>query len=211
MAPLHDVRELLFGDLPIRRWAGSGTGDPWVSFAHAVDLCEAGNSATARQQYYSILAIPHLETRHYLQAWEGLRALGEVPRPSVARHIYGVVLDVPMDESWDTLAAYADYSCRYLNHSGRAIIWDHPSDALDPFVDRLLQAGRSLVSLIEPWPHPRPPLSPGMARISLLCPGGLHFGEGPLGTLLEDPTAAPVLEAGTALLRALVSFGGRDS
>lgn len=205
MASLHELRELLFGDLPIRRWAGSGTGEPWVSFRRAAELSEAGNTAAARLQFFSIIGLPHLETRHYLQAWDGLRALGEEPRAAVSKHLYGVVLDVPMDQGLDTLAAYADYSCRYLNWSGKGTIWEHPTDALDQLIDRLFEAGRTLVAQIGPWHGPRPRLPPRMARISLLCPGGLYFGQAAYAVLLEDAMAAPVLKAGTALLQALAN------
>ncbi|HEV8196337.1 MAG TPA: hypothetical protein VGP87_06830 [Gemmatimonadales bacterium] len=206
MSSLESLREVLFGDLPIRRWAGSGTAEPWVSFRHAADLIEAGDVATARQQLYSIIGLPHLESRHYLEAWAALRELGEQPRPSVAKHLYGVVLDVPMDHGPDSLAAYADYGCRYLNYSGRATIWEHPNDSLDEPIDRLLAAGRTLVDNIGPWQGSRPPLPAGLARISLLCPAGLHFGQAPFRTLQADPMAAPVLAAGTALLQRLVDL-----
>lgn len=200
----HDLRELLFGDLPAQTWAWSGTGEPWDSFRHAVDLIDAGNPATARQQLYNILGFPQWESRHYLQTWDALRALGEVPQAAAANHLYGIVLDVPMEEGGDTLAAYSDYSCRYLNFSGTVTIWDHPNDALNPFIDRLFEAGRALVAHVGVWDGPRPPLPPGMARISLLCPNGLHICQAPMSVLFEDPKAVPLIEAGTALLQVVV-------
>jgi hypothetical protein len=44
--------------------------------------------------------------------------------------------------------------------------------------------------------------------VSLLTPSGLHFGQGPLGALSTDPMAAPIFEAGTALMLALVERAG---
>jgi hypothetical protein len=63
----------------------------------------------------SIVTLPHLPTRHYLQAWKGLRELGEAPKPNVVRLLYAVVLDMPMENGWDTLAVYRDYTCHYAN------------------------------------------------------------------------------------------------
>jgi hypothetical protein len=48
----------------------------------------------------------------------------------------GVVLEVPSGGAYDTLAAYADGSARYLNFSGKAIFWDAP----DPKVKELCLA-----------------------------------------------------------------------
>jgi hypothetical protein len=124
----------------------------------------------------------------------------------VAKHLYGIVLDVPVGHGSDTLAAYADHGCRYLNYSGRATIWEHPNDSLDEPIDRLFATGRTLVERIGPWQGSRPPLPVGLARISLLCPAGLHFGQAPFRALQADPMAAPVLAAGTALLQNLVGL-----
>lgn len=60
--------------------------------------------------------------------------------PAIGTH--GVVLDVPVDGALDTLAAYADGTARYINHSGKAIIWESPdtSHPIRDLVKRLLAA-----------------------------------------------------------------------
>ena len=78
-------------------------------------------------------------------------------------------------------------------------------NAIDLRIDTVLSAERLLVRLIGPWEGPRPLLPPGQARISLLTPGGLHFGQGPFAALSRDPLAAPVIRAAAALMQALVS------
>jgi choline dehydrogenase-like flavoprotein len=51
---------------------------------------------------------------------------------------------------------------------------------------------------------PRPPLPPAMARISLLTPNGLHFGQAPFEAFTGDPMAAPIIGAAMQLMQALI-------
>ena len=51
----------------------------------------------------------------------GPQPLGE--QPSDPARLYGVVVDMPVDDGLDTLAGYADGSCRYVNHSGKVLVW----------------------------------------------------------------------------------------
>jgi hypothetical protein len=48
-------------------------------------------------------------------------------------------------------------------------------------------------------------LRPGLLRLSMLCAGGLYFGEGPLSALGTDPMADPLVAAATRLLQTLIS------
>ena len=203
-APLAELRELLFGDVPLSRWAGTGNEVPWSWFAEAAGYIDGGQPDLARAALVRVLDQPGLESRHYLQAWYGLRGIGVQPPPAQARRVYGVVLDVPVAGGTDTLAAYADHGCRYLNHGGGAIVWDQPDPAMDQLVDRLLRAGQTVADQIGPWDGERPPLPAGVARLSLLCPSGLHFGQAPGDALPTDPLAGPTFAAGTELLVALI-------
>jgi hypothetical protein len=151
------------------------------------------------------LAQSGLESRHYLQAWMGLVSFGVRPVGSEAKHLYGVVLDMPVPGGLDTVAAYEDRSVRYLNFSGAAVIWEHPDSSLDSEIQAFLGAGRQLLAMIGPWEGPRPPLPSGQARISLLTPSGLHFGQADPSLLSRDRMAAPVLQAATELMQALIA------
>ena len=205
--PATDPRELLFGDVPLERWGATGDGEPWVSFRAATKAMSLKDQQGAKQALSEVLAQPGLESRHYLEAWTALNALGIAPDASSAKHVYGVVLDVPVGGGRDTLAAYEDGSARYLNYSGKAIVWDASGTdrEVDARAGALLDAGRALATAIGRWTKARPPLALGTARISLLTSSGLHFGEGPVGTLSSDPLAAPTFEAGAALMQALMS------
>lgn len=118
--------------------------------------------------------------------------------------MYGVVVDVPVNQGLDTVAAYEDRTARYLNYSGAAVVWDSPGGDMDGQVDLLLAEGRTLVQPLGPWEGPRPPLPAGMSRISLLTPSGLHFGQAPFHLFTRDPMSAPLVQAATALMDALI-------
>jgi hypothetical protein len=204
------LREVLFGDVPLGEWAAAGTGEPWASFRAAAEASTRQDSVAARAALQGVLARPGLESRHYLEAWSGLRALGVAPPDAEAKRVFGVVLDVPLSGGLDTLAAYEDRSARYLNQAGGAVVWDTTgADAgVDARVEAFLAAGRTLAAVIGPWEGARPPLPPDTARVSLLTPSGLHFGQGPLAALSREPIAVPLFEAGTALMQALVERAG---
>ena len=91
-----------------------------------------------------------------------------------------------------------------------AALATHPDRApavrcLDGETQGLLAAGRELLARIGPWEGPRPPVPPGQARISLLTPSGLHFGQAAPRLLSGDGMAAPVLQAATKLMQALIA------
>jgi hypothetical protein len=120
----------------------------------------------------------------------------------------GAVIEVSMPSGLDLLAAYADHTARYFNYSGRAVIWEHPDESLDPLTDALLAAGARILQAIAPWPGPRPAAPPaGRVRINLLSPAGLHFGEGPMQVLGADPFAKPTFDAATILMQELIRRG----
>lgn len=201
---VHPLRETLFGDVPLAAWAGTSASEPWRSFAQVSALTPEDRDAAIRG-LEGILALQGLESRHYLEAWTGLTSLGVPPSVGEAKHLYGVVLDMPARGGLDTLAAYEDLSARYLNFSGAAIIWEHPDSSLDDPIRALMSAGGELLAKIGPWDGPRPPLPKDQARISLLTPSGLHFGQADPRLLSRDAMAAPVLRAGTVLMQALIA------
>lgn len=201
-----DLRETFFGDVPLSAWAGGGGGEPWTVFSSAAARLERGDRPGAIDALRSIVQRPGLESRHYLQAWASLRELGIAPAPDEAKHVYGVVVDVPMDSGLDTLAAYEDRRARYVNFSGAVIVWEAPDTRVDGHIRKLLAAGQKLAGLIGPWEGKRPSLPPRQARISLLTPSGLHFGQAPVQALVRDAMAAPVIDAATELMQALIDI-----
>jgi hypothetical protein len=50
-------------------------------------------------------------------------------QPDQARLVLGVAAEMPVRKGHDLLAAYRDGTARYLNYSGKAVIWDDHSDS----------------------------------------------------------------------------------
>src|SRR5450432_999363 len=149
--PHAGLRETFFGDMPLPAWAADNRIEPWTAFSSALACLERNDQHGAIATLQSIVRRSGLESRHYLEAWQGLREMGVSPVPEEAKHVYGVVVDVPMTSGFDTLAAYEDRSARYINFSGAAIIWDAPDSRMDGQVQKLLAAGQALAHLIGPW------------------------------------------------------------
>jgi hypothetical protein len=204
------IRDILFGDLPFSQWPDDAStsvdGEPWHSFISARNQLDSGNQESARAKLRQILQTPDLESRHYLQAWHFLRQLGQAPADGDGKHLYGVVVEVALEDGLDIVAAYADHTARYLNFSGAAIVWERPDESLDAAIDSLLAAGRMVAAQIGPHEGPRPPAPPsGQVRISMLVPSGLHFGQGPFEALSGDPLGGPVIAAAMQLMQSLIT------
>jgi hypothetical protein len=206
-----DIRDLFFGDLPVQRWPEQSSteavsGEPWASFVKSREFSADGDKEKAKHRLHQILSMNDLESRHYVQAWNFLRGLGEQPSPDEAKHLYGVVIEVALDEGVDIVAAYEDHTARYINYSSAGVVWEHPNDSLNELIDDLLNAGRRIVDKIGPWEGARPSFPPaGQARISMLVPLGLHFGQASYDVLSRDQLAGPVLDAGVKLMQGLIA------
>ena len=204
------IRDVLFGDLPFSQWpnesATDAHGEPWLSFVQARDQLNSGDKENSKQTLRRILETANLESRHYLQAWHFLRELGESPSDDEAKRLYGVVVEVTLDEGLDIVAAYADHTARYFNYSGAAVVWERPNESLDQPIDSLLEAGKVVADQIGPWKEARPAAPPkGQVRISMLVPSGLHFGQGPFDALSKDPLGGPVIAAAMQLMQSLIA------
>ena len=204
------IRDTLFGDMPLSAWTGNHSKDqPWVSFQEAEKHLESGNPQMAAQLLRQIIEMSNLESRHYLQAWHFLRSLDVNPPEETAKQIYGVVVEVTMPQGVDIVAAYADRTARYFNFGGAAIIWEHPDDSLDEDIQQLLDAGQAIIHNIGPWENERPGVpAQGQARVNMLTPSGLHFGQAPLNALANDAMGGPIIKAALDLMQALISKRG---
>jgi len=203
------MRDTLFGDAPLASWTDvsphASALEPWSSFLRARQYLEEDDVRHALKALREIVEMPDLESRHYLEAWQSLRDLGENPSAADAKNLLGVVVEVGMPDGGDLVAAYADHHARYYNYSGAAVIWDSPDTSLDSYVDALLLAGRIVVQAIGPWEGSRPAAPKnGIARINLLTPSGLHFGEGPTDVLAKDKLGGPAINAALQLMRELM-------
>ena len=128
------IRQGLFANEPIKelvkRVKLDGNENPFRDIADASKLANEGKKKEAIEKLRSVLQKPPLETRIELWVWSGLREFGEKPDQKSGSEVLGVVMEFPMKEGCDSLAAYADGSARYLNFSGAAIFWDTPDASI---------------------------------------------------------------------------------
>lgn len=203
------IREFLFGDVPVMEWprpdAPHRQEQPWAPFAAAQDAYRRQAPPAAIAALQQVLATPGQESRQYLQAWHFLRALGVEPPLTEGRRVLGVVVEVSLPEGLDLVAAYADLSARYFNHSGAGVVWEKGTDLAGSPIQHLLAAGQAMANVIGPWLEARRAAPPvGHVRINALTPSGLYFGEAPFNTLAQDPLGGPVVAWGQALMQALI-------
>jgi hypothetical protein len=184
--------------------------EPWQSFETARAFAADGNLPQARTILESLAQTPGIESRVRIQAWHSLREIGGQPPAGVHNDVLGVVVEVGMPEGQDFLAIYADLTAYYYNYAGGAVVWLRPDTSLDKQINLVLGAARAIVPLIGPWKEARrPPPGAGIARLNILTPVGLHFGEAPLQALDGDRNARLLLRAATALMAKLTSLPRR--
>jgi hypothetical protein len=202
------IRDTLFGDLPGSAWPSDASlsMEPWVSFIQARSFLDKKDKETAISLLQRITKMPGLEPRHYLQAWHFLRQLGVNPPQDKAKTVYGVIVEVAVKTGADLVAAYTDYTARYLNYTGAGVIWEHPDTSLDAQIEALLKAGQAVANAIGPWDQARPPAPQGdNVRLNMLTPSGLHFGYGSFQTLWNEPMGRSILDPATQLMQGLIA------
>jgi hypothetical protein len=127
--------------------------------------------------------------------------LREIGQPITDKLLFGTVIEVGMDEGLDALAAYADGTIRYINHSGSLFVWDTRTEYSDALVGELLDASIGVVSQIGPWDgHRLDPPAIGNARLTFLVSDGLYFGEGPFEAMTQDPLGGRIIAAGFQIM-----------
>jgi hypothetical protein len=207
--PGSEVRDTLFGDLPLSQWvsplAGTVPLEPWTSFGRAKVHFDSGDARSGVAVLKGILETADLESRHYLEVWHFLRELGLNPPQDRAKDVLGVVVEVGVKDGVDLIAAYVDHRARYYNFSGAAIVWERPNASLDTPIDDLLRAGGAVARVIGPWTGARPSAPPrGEARINMLTPSGLYLGQGPQDSLAKDKLGGPVIAFAFQLMQQLI-------
>ena len=175
---LDDYRKLLFADLTLEEFVTLHNlpNDP---FAKAYQYLKAGETGGTKRCLKEILSNPEAEVRDKLLAWRALRALGEKPPPSVASQVHGVVMEVPIDNSIDTLVAYSDGTSRYVSGSGAGvIIWDSTDDSqVTKLAKNLIKSAEPLVEKAAIYDK-HLPAKDNVIRLSILTYGGIRVREG---------------------------------
>jgi hypothetical protein len=148
------IRQMLFANQSLKEQAKQakidGTDSPFQRISDASKLVDEGKTNEAITKLESILQMQPLETRIELWTWTGLRELGKKPEEKAATEVLGVIIEVPMQDGFDTLSAYADGSARYLNYSGRAIFWDKPDATIKNLCRDFIQSAIPAASSAKP-------------------------------------------------------------
>ncbi|MFI5186191.1 MAG: hypothetical protein ACHQF0_05670 [Chitinophagales bacterium] len=149
-----------------------------------------------------IIDDPSSESRVKILAYNKQLAIGYKPDK---KEILAVIVEVGLDNGLDVLASFNNGTARYINQTGKIIIWETTDETSNALTKDLFVKSRDVVAQIGPWDQPRRPWpGKGNVRISFLVSDGLYFGEAPINVLFNDPLAKPSLTAATALMNYLV-------
>jgi len=121
------------------------------------------------------------------------------------KELLGVIVEVGLDNGLDVLASFRDGTARYINQTGKMIVWETVDDTLNDLTNKLFEYSYTIVNKIGPWDKPRKSNpEKGVVRITFLVSDGLYFGEGPINTLFNDPMAGPALASAAELMKYLM-------
>lgn len=197
-AHVNFLYNLLFCDSPalFKKQEGGKDQAPWTEL-----LADQPDKAALRK----IADDETNEGRVRALAYNRLRAAGEkVP----AKKILGVIVEVPLKQGLDVLAAFSEGGVRYLNASGKVAIFDGAGNPVEGLAKELIAIAQPVVDQIGPWDKQRlPPPKVGNVRLTFVVSDGLYFGEGPFAVLQRDPMTGPVLAKATQLLQRAVDIG----
>jgi hypothetical protein len=193
---LNKIYDLLFcDDIDLYRSTASAS----INEYRWKDLLDPSVSIDALKH---LLSDADLETRVKLLASNLLRDRGIIDK---SRHLYGVVVEVHMEEGLDVVAVYEDGTARYINYSGSLVVWETETAESMVLTEHLFSVSREVVGKIGPWDGDRlPPPIAGNARLSFLVSDGIYFGEAPFDALAADPMGGAVLNSAAEFMKFLV-------
>lgn len=121
------------------------------------------------------------------------------------KELIAVIVEVGLDEGLDVLASFNDGTARYINHTGKILVWETTEDKrANEITKQLFESSVNIVNKIGAWDKPRRSNpTKGNVRITFLVSDGLYFGEGTMDVLFRDPMASPALTTATELMQYL--------
>lgn len=169
-------------------------------YSYPFDILFAETSSMADLQ--KIIDDVNTEPRIKVLAYNKQLAHGN---KSSKKELLGVIVEVGLDEGLDVLASFKNGTARYINHSGKMMIWEKTDDAAANDITKdLFTQSQQIVNQIGPWDKPRKQYpTKGNARITFLVSDGLTFGEGPTDLLFNDPMGGAALTTATKLMQYL--------
>jgi hypothetical protein len=139
-----------------------------------------------------------------LRALAAQRLLQSGQASSTAFISFGVLLEVPLPDGLEVLAAYTDGAVRYLDRDGRATVYDHGPPDVRELAAEAVDHAQARALRLPPWNGSRlPPPRVGDVRVSVLGSDGLRFVQGTFASLQKDPDTAALVSSAARLLRRL--------
>lgn len=187
------IYNLLFCDNPDLYKANA---QPPYSYPFDILFSET-SSATDLQK---IIDDPSADPRIKVLAYHRQHASGH---QSNKKELLAVIVEVGLDEGLDVLASFDNGTARYINQTGKIVVWETTTDKKANELTRdLFSKSQQIVNQIGPWDQPRRPHpTRGNTRITFLVSDELYFGEAPTDVLFSDQLASPALAAATQLMQ----------
>jgi hypothetical protein len=168
-------------------------------YTYPFDILFSETSTIA--DYQKIIDDTNSDSRLKVLAYNRQLSKGHKPKK---KELLGVIIEVGLDDGLDVLASFNDGTARYINQTGKMIIWQTTDETSNKLSQDLFSKSQGILKQIGPWDKPRRSYpTKGIARITFLVSDGLYFGEGPIDILFNDPLASPALTSGTELMRYL--------
>lgn len=173
LSPLFIARSRLWEGLlaQAKDLASAAADEALAPFVVALAEQRKGDVADAIKTLLA-LDVPTVDPRMRLWAWRTLRDLGVGPAPEIARELLGVVIQVPVRNGVDALAAYLDGSARYANHAGGVVVHE-PGGRIDAGVAEVLYAAEPMTAR-PTAERSRAPVARDKIRFTGLSRLGLH-------------------------------------
>jgi hypothetical protein len=142
------------------------------------------------------------DARVRILAYNRQLSIGHKP---VKKELLAVIVEVGLEDGLDVLASFNNGTARYINQTGKMLIWESTTDEkCNSLTNDLFAKGGDIIRQIGPWDQPRKSHpTKGNVRITFLASHGLYFGEGPTDVLFNDPLAGPALTSATKLMQYL--------
>jgi hypothetical protein len=169
-------------------------------YSYPFDILFSDNSSIVDLQ--KIIDDNSFDPRVKILAYNRQIANGHKP---AKKELLAVIVEVGLDNGLDVLASFNNGTARYINQTGKILVWETTNDdTANKITNDLFIKSQNVVNKIGPWDKPRRPNpTKGNTRITFLVSDGLYFGEAPTNVLFSDSLASPALLAATDLMKYL--------